>query len=363
MAALVSTVVACNKSGYTIEGEMKGFADGTKVYLSKIQDNNLVKVDSTEISNGAFTFEGNTEEVDYTFLEIAEKDQPLQLPFILENGSIKLVADKADMLKTKFSGTKNNDDLAKFNDMVYTSSSKMEKFQQDNMPKFQEASDNNDQATIEALMGEMQKMQNELIENVNKFIDTNKDSYAALMVLSQFANNLPQEEFKTKFNNFSQEVKSTKLGKEISDSLKALETVSVGQKAPDFKAPGVDGKEISLYENLGKVTIIDFWASWCGPCRQENPNVVKLYNQYKDKGLQIIGVSLDKEDAKWKNAITEDQLTWIQMSNLKFWEDPIAKQYNVKSIPATFILDEKGTIIAKDLRGADLENKIAELLK
>ena len=119
----------------------------------------------------------------------------------------------------------------------------------------------------------------------------------------------------------------------------------------------IDGKE-----SLGKVTIVDFWASWCGPCRAENPNVVAIYKEFHSKGLNIIGVSLDKDAVKWKEAIAKDKLIWTQVSNLKFWDEPIAKQYNVESIPATFILDESGKVVAKDLRGEELKAKIIELL-
>jgi thiol-disulfide isomerase/thioredoxin len=117
-----------------------------------------------------------------------------------------------------------------------------------------------------------------------------------------------------------------------------------------------------LKESLGKVTIVDFWASWCGPCRQENPNVVALYKELHTKGLNIIGVSLDKDAKAWKDAIAKDNLTWNQVSNLKFWDEPIAGQYKVESIPATFILDASGKVVAKNLRGEALREKVLELL-
>jgi thiol-disulfide isomerase/thioredoxin len=119
---------------------------------------------------------------------------------------------------------------------------------------------------------------------------------------------------------------------------------------------------VSLKECLGKVTVVDFWASWCGPCRQENPNMVAIYNELHSKGLNVVGVSLDKDAQKWKEAIAKDKLVWNQVSNLKFWQEPIAKQYKVESIPATFILDAKGNIVAQDLRGEELKAKIKELL-
>jgi thiol-disulfide isomerase/thioredoxin len=119
---------------------------------------------------------------------------------------------------------------------------------------------------------------------------------------------------------------------------------------------------VSLKASLGKVTIVDFWASWCGPCRAENPNMVALYKEFHSKGLNIIGVSLDKDAKKWKEAIAKDQLTWTQVSNLKFWDEPIAKQYQFESIPAPFVLDASGKVVAKNLTGAELRAKIAELL-
>ncbi len=132
--------------------------------------------------------------------------------------------------------------------------------------------------------------------------------------------------------------------------------------APNFKAPTPEGKIVSLKENLGKVTLIDFWASWCAPCREENPNVVALYAELHAQGLNIISVSLDKEATKWKEAVAKDKLTWTQVSNLKEMKDPIALQYNVTQIPTTYLLDATGKVVAIDLYGDDLKEKIKELL-
>ena len=143
-----------------------------------------------------------------------------------------------------------------------------------------------------------------------------------------------------------------------------------GAKAPNFEAPNPEGKLLALNDitSNNEITIVDFWAAWCGPCRKENPNLVRLYERYHDKGLEIVGVSLDgstkQKDPKaaWLKAIQDDGLTWQQVSNLKYFQDPIAQSYSINAIPASFVLDKEGKIIAKGLRGAALDSKIAELL-
>jgi thiol-disulfide isomerase/thioredoxin len=154
----------------------------------------------------------------------------------------------------------------------------------------------------------------------------------------------------------------------IQKILEAQKRTEIGAIAPEFSAPTPEGKILGLNDIKGKVTLIDFWAAWCGPCRRENPNIVKVYEKYHDKGLEIIGVSLDgntrQTDPKavWIKAIEDDKLTWHQVSNLNYFNGPIAKMYNIQSIPSSFILDAEGKIIAKNLRGPALEAKIAELL-
>jgi peroxiredoxin len=201
------------------------------------------------------------------------------------------------------------------------------------------------------------------------FIKKNPDAYLSVLLLENFLmrQNLPMDEIKGYFNKIDKSLLKTKSAKNIKKIMDEMAGASaakieVGSKAPDFAANNPEGKKISLAESLGKVTIIDFWASWCGPCRAENPNVVALYKELHAKGLNIIGISLDKDAAKWKEAIAKDGLVWPQISNLKYWSEPIAKQYNIESIPATFILDANGTVVAKDLRGAELKAKVTELL-
>jgi len=377
LAFTAAVLVSCNKDGYTIKGEVKGFEDGTKVYINKQDENGFTKIDSTDVKGGTFTFKNEkAPETDIYFIELG-KTQEFAFPFIMEKGEIKFTFDKAKPQEVKVNGTKNNDLMTSYNDEAFKIQTEIMDFQKQNQAKFMEAQQKGDQATMKSLMDQITKIQEKYVDQNKKFITTNKDSYVSLLLLTQLAMSdaLTPDEIKKYYNDLDASVKDTKKGKEFAENLKKIETtqkesqekknkVAIGQKAPDFTANTPDGKAESLNKNLGsKATIIDFWASWCGPCRQENPNVVALYNKYKAQGLKIVGVSLDKEKEAWVKAIADDKLDWLQISNLKFWDDAIAKEYAVEAIPATFILDANGTIVAKDLKGAELDAKIAELLK
>ncbi len=376
LAFTTAVLVSCNKDGYTIKGDVKGFEDGTKVYINKQDENGFTKIDSTEVKGGTFTFKNDkTPETDIYFIELG-KTQEFMYPFIFEKGEIKFTFDKEKRDEVKVNGTKNNDLMTSYNDEAYKIQKEIMDFQQQNQAKFMEAQQKGDQATMQSLMSQITKIQEKYVDQNKKFIDSNKDSYISLLLLTQLAMSdaLTPDEIKKYYNDLDASVKDTKKGKEFAENLKKIEEtqkesqakqdkVAIGKKAPDFSANTPDGKTESLHKNLGKATLIDFWASWCGPCRKENPNVVALYNKYKAQGLKIIVVSLDKEKDAWVKAIADDKLDWLQVSNLKFWDDAIAKDYAVEAIPATFILDANGTIVAKDLKGAELDAKIAELLK
>jgi peroxiredoxin len=142
-----------------------------------------------------------------------------------------------------------------------------------------------------------------------------------------------------------------------------MKTVSVGQKAPDFTMNDTNGNPVTLSSKVGSgLLLVDFWAGWCGPCRRENPNIVKLYNDFHKKGFDVFGVSLDQTKESWVKAIADDKLTWTHVSDLQYWNNSAAKQYGIKAIPANFLLDKNGIIIGRNLMGEALYNKVNEVL-
>lgn len=369
-----TVLISCNKAGeneYIVTGTIKGIADGKTVIL-EVQDETgaLKPVDTVKIEKEKFTFTGSAKEPEMYLLSIETVSD--KLPFILENGDIEMTINKDSVGITKITGTYNNEELNSYKAKGMAIQKKMMKFQKDNTAKMNQAQQTKDTVVMNSLRKEYSKFQDEFITQSDAYVASHPKAFiSALIIEGMFNQMAPDIDKISKFyNGLDKEVKDTKHGKKIKKQLDELTkpvaaavNVGVGTMAPDFSAPNPEGKAVSLKQSMGKVTVVDFWASWCKPCRAENPNMVALYKEFHAKGLNILGVSLDDDAAKWKDAIAKDKLTWTHVSNLKNFEDPIATLYSIKAIPSTFILDASGKIVAKDLRGAELKAKIAELLK
>jgi peroxiredoxin len=207
---------------------------------------------------------------------------------------------------------------------------------------------------------------NNVLEAVRleSFIKTHPNSFASIYLLAGMFSQMKIEKAQSLYNLLSAKYKNTSYGKTIVQRIEAAKITAIGKIAPDFEQPDTSGRMIKLSSLRGQYLLVDFWASWCGPCRAENPNVVKAYQQYHDKGFTVLGVSLDQPGKKeaWLNAIHHDHLTWTQVSDLQFWDNAVAKLYGIQAIPQNFLLDKDGKIIAVNIRGDDLVNKLAELL-
>lgn len=221
---------------------------------------------------------------------------------------------------------------------------------------------------IKKITNELDSLKNATQPILKKFFEANPNSYIALTALKQITPVHPNADEVTQaldqFKTLSPAVRNTILGKEFYKSLMDIKNLAVGTKAPDFTQNDTLGKPVSLMLFKGKYVLIDFWASWCGPCRAENPALVQVYNDFKDKNFTILGVSLDDKEGKaaWLNAIKMDNLAWTQVSDLKHWDNAVSKLYSIRAIPEKILIDPAGMIIARGMNAAELRKTLEKVL-
>jgi len=354
------------KTSYTVTGTAVGIADGTEVKLQELLNNRPVLLSSSTIENESFSFEGSIEGKDMHFLTF--KGLTGNVPFILENADIEVIVDKDNLSKSILKGSQENELLNSYSKELM----RISELNQDLGRQYQTAQQKRQTERVTAIRKSFDSVKSQQSDYELKFVQDNNTSLMSAMVLERMMHSkaYPELQIKELYDGLPEEVRQSAPGKNIDKFLVPMLATAEGAIAPNFEAPDPDGNIISLEDitSKNKVTIVDFWAAWCGPCRKENPNLVRVYDKYKDKGLEIVGVSLDgssrQKDPKaaWLKAIADDGLTWKQVSHLKYFQDPIAKSYNINAIPASFVLDSEGKILAKKLRGQALDRKMAELL-
>jgi len=364
-------LLGCNSEpeGYTINGTLRGeVADSTKVILTRIgEDRQRVDLDTALVQNGKFIFKGIADSIpEMRYLFVGQL--PGYSAVILENGNIELSAQKDSLQLAKIGGTPQNE---AFDDYLSKSTFIQQKGRsvQGDM---RQAQATNDTITLNSLKEELDELQDEYKNSNLTFIKENPNSLVTALLIDGLlsSNTASPEEITEMHSALTPRIKATEVGKGILTKLETIKAqaeknkaTEIGSKAPLFSGPTPTGEQLALADVMGKLTLIDFWAAWCRPCRAENPNIVNVYKKYHDKGLNILGVSLDRKPEDWKKAIEDDGLTWNHISHVQYFNDPIAQLYNVQAIPAAFLLDENGVIVAKSLRGPALEQKVAELLQ
>lgn len=339
------------KKGFEIKGNVSGLEDG-KVQIVTMNDDHAV-IASDSVKNGKFTLKGSVAEPTLYFI-VMSTEQPQYL--YVENKPITITGSKADIKNLKIEGSQSQSDFAEFNKTFNPLIAELNGF----AALIQRETDDKKK---EALFKQYDSVVTKVNSEVGKFVSAKPSSYVSAFLLSVSAQVLADPvTMEQRYNSLSQDVRNSEIGKNLAQSIAYFKVGAVGTDELDFTQNDVDGKPVKLSSFKGKYVLLDFWASWCKPCRAENPNVVKVYNQFKDKNFTIVGVSLDQSKDAWVKAIENDKLTWNHVSDLQQWQNAVAQMYHIQSIPGNFLIDPNGKIIARDLRGESLKQKLCEVL-
>lgn len=343
---------------YRIAGTIDGIDIATMVLQKRIPGGYEV-IDSVVLENGAFEMTGV---IDYPqMVTLAIRGRRGGLNFYLENSDMTIHGHADSLYQASVSGSKTQGEFDTYKAAFDESNSEMSKL----YDRYREARMAGDEALAAATEKEIDALDLKQREIKKAFIANNPVSFVTPVVLNELSYEMEADEIEAMLGKLDTSLNKVQLVVSIKERLVQLKSVSVGQKAPDFTLNDVDGNPVSLYSKLGgstKLLLVDFWAAWCPPCRQENPNIVRIWKEYNKKGFDVFGVSLDRNKEDWVKAINDDKLTWTHVSDLKYWDCAPAKMYAVNSIPASFLLNAEGVIVGHNLRGEALAAKVKELL-
>jgi peroxiredoxin len=373
MLFLLTTANGFAQKGFTISGDVSKVKDPiAKVYLNYYADGKST-MDSAEVIDGKFSFTGTLTDPVMGSLRAKYQEVPgaktikaisynrdIKQVF-LENSKIK-VSSVDSFANATIKGSKSHAAYISWTDLTKEETAQSAALNKE----YSEYYKKKDQAGMDRIDAAFDKLTEQKNIKNKQYLKDNASSPIAMFVLKQYAGyDINADDVEPLFLALPEVLRASPAGKDMSEKIETAKKTGIGKMAMEFTQNDTLGNPVSLSSFRGKYVLIDFWASWCGPCRQENPNVVKAFNAYNSKGFTVLGVSLDQPTAKdkWMKAIHDDNLTWTQVSDLKYWKNDVAVQYGIQAIPQNFLIDPQGKIVGKNLRGEALNKKLAELFK
>jgi peroxiredoxin len=341
--------------GFTITGNLKGLPAKTRVVYTDLNGKDTF-AKGTAV-NGVFTLKGKLADADSRLLVFPDANKRLVL--FIGNDNVTVNGDLNTGLGFSITGSQTQKDYEEFLYYLKPVNDNVNFF-------FSQLQQGRTQGAKDSALIQLNAVYSLYQQMVDQFVQRRPTSPMSALLIAYSYQTDPNKSAETASNRIKflkGDALKSKYAVELSDELMAAKIGAVGTEALDFKQNDVNGKPISLSSFKGKYVLLDFWASWCGPCRAENPNVVSAYNKYKDKNFTVLGVSLDQDKQSWLQAIAADKLTWTHVSDLQYWSNAVAQMYRIQSIPQNFLIDPNGKIIGKNLRGEELQAKLKELIK